>query len=66
MIKCEVIETCTIVCGKGSIVEISDTQYQIAKKFLKPLNTKEEVKGTNESEIETSKVEEKGKKTKKK
>lgn len=66
MKKCEVLETCTIVCGKGSIVEISDTQYNLAKKFLKPLEVKEEVKGTNESEIETSKTEVKENKKKKK
>lgn len=66
MIKCEVLDTCTLVCGKGSIVDISNTQYEIAKKYLKPLDTKEEVKGTNDSEIETSKVEVKETKKKKK
>ncbi len=43
MKKCEVLaERISLVVGKGSIVLVNDTQFELAKKFLKPVE--EEVK----------------------
>lgn len=47
MKKCEVLKDCTLAVGKGSIVFVSDVQYNIASELLKPI--KEEV---NEEPIE--------------
>lgn len=60
MIKCEVLDTCNIVVGKGSIVEVSERQYELARKFLKPLNAKKEIKSEEPVKVEetTAKVEE--------
>lgn len=64
MIKCEVLDTCSIVVGKGSIVEVSPRQYELARKFLKPINNKKEEKA-EVKEIETAELP-KAKKTRKK
>lgn len=47
MKKCEVLKDCAIAVGKGSIVFVSDVQYNIASELLKPIT--EEV---NEQPIE--------------
>lgn len=47
MKKCEVLKDCTLAVGKGSIVFVSDVQYNIASELLKPI-TKE----VNEQPIE--------------
>lgn len=40
--KCEVLEKVTLTVLKGSIVEVEPYQFEVAKRFLKPV--KEEVK----------------------
>lgn len=52
MIKCEVLDTCTIVVGKGSIVEVSERQFELARKTLKPIESKQA-----KSEVKAEKVE---------
>lgn len=47
MKKCEVLKDCALAIGKGSIVFVSDVQYNIASELLKPI-TKE----VNEQPIE--------------
>lgn len=47
MKKCEVLKDCALAIGKGSIVFVSDVQYNIASELLKPIT--EEV---NEQPIE--------------
>lgn len=47
MKKCEVLKDCALAVGKGSIVFVSDVQYNIASELLKPIT--EEV---NEQPIE--------------
>lgn len=47
MKKCEVLKDCALAVGKGSIVFVSDAQYNIASELLKPIT--EEV---NEEPIE--------------
>lgn len=49
--KCEVLNTCNVVVGKGSIVEVSEKQYELARKYLKPLVLKEK-KVDNEVKVE--------------
>lgn len=54
MKKCEVmVEKASLVVGLGSVVFVDDRQYEIAKRFLKPIveeekteEPKEEVKKT--------------------
>ena len=43
MKRCEVLKDCTLAVGRGSIVIVSDLQYNIASELLKPLK-EEEVK----------------------
>ena len=50
--RCEVLDTCTIVVGKGSIVEVSERQYELARKYLRPLATKEKKVDNNEEKVE--------------
>ena len=52
--RCEVLDTCNIVVGKGSIVEVSERQYELARKYLKPLATKEKKVDNNEEKTEES------------
>ena len=37
MKKCEVLKDCALAVGKGSIVYVSDVQYNIASELLKPI-----------------------------
>ena len=37
MKKCEVLKDCALAVGKGSIVFVSDVQYNIASELLKPI-----------------------------
>ena len=37
MKKCEVLKDCALSVGKGSIVIVSDVQYNIASELLKPI-----------------------------
>lgn len=71
MKKCEVLDNCLIAVGKGSIVYISDRQYEIARKKFKLVEEKkkeekpEEVKPVEEVKpIETAALP-KAKKTRK-
>lgn len=53
MKKCEVlVERVSLVVGKGSIVEVDDVQYELARQFLKPLGNKTEKKEV-ETEVKT-------------
>lgn len=67
--KCEVLENCVIAVGKGSIVEVSERQYELARKNLKPLEKAESKKvekvEKEEKAIETAELP-KAKKTRKK
>lgn len=38
MIKCEVLEDTAMSIGKGSIVLVSEKQFELARRVLKPLN----------------------------
>lgn len=55
MKKCEVLKDCALAVGKGSIVIVSDVQYNIASELLKPI-TEEPVK---EKELEDKKTKKK-------
>lgn len=44
MKKCEVLNDCTLVVSKGSIVEVSDQQFELARRFLKPVENDDEEK----------------------
>ena len=41
MKKCEVLKDCVLAVGKGSIVFVSDVQYNIASELLKPITENE-------------------------
>lgn len=64
--RCEVLDTCNIVVGKGSIVEVSERQYELARKFLKPLVTKEKKDNSEEKAEKPLEVEVPLKETRKK
>lgn len=61
--KCEVLDNCVIAVGKGSIVEVSPRQYELARKVLKPISEEKKVK--EEKAVETAELP-KAKKTRKK
>ena len=42
MVKCEVLEDTVISVGKGSIVYVSERQFQLARNKLKPVLLPEE------------------------
>lgn len=54
--KCEVLDVCNLVVGKGSIVEVSPRQYELARKHLKPINDKKEIKAEEVKPIETAEL----------
>ena len=73
MKKCEVLDNTVIAVGKGSIVIVSDRQYELARNKLKPIDVKKEepkVVEAKEDEIEIKPIEEsvqpKAQKTRKK
>lgn len=75
MKKCEVLDNCLIAIGKGSIVYVSDRQYELARQKLKlievkkeepKVEVKEEVKPTEEVKAVETAVQPKAKKTRKK
>lgn len=54
--KCEVlVDRCSLVVGKGSIVFVDDRQFELARNFIRPLEQKSEP-------VEEAGVEEKPKK----
>jgi len=40
MIKCELLEDCSLVVKKGSIVIVDELQFENARYCLKPIDTK--------------------------
>lgn len=42
--KCEVLERVCITVEKGSIVEVDPRQFEVAKRYLKPVELKKETK----------------------
>lgn len=64
--KCEVLDNCVIAVGKGSIVEVSERQFELARKVLKPIESKAKAEKVEEvKEVETTELP-KAKKTRKK
>lgn len=62
MIKCEVlVDRVALVVGKGSIVNVDEKQFELARKFIKPINSVSEEKVEDDSVVEEKKI----KKTKK-
>ena len=58
MKKCEVLKDCALAIGKGSIVFVSDVQYNIASKLLKPITeevNEEPIEEVNEKPVEEEK-----------
>ncbi len=47
MKKCEVLNDAVLTVCKGSVVLVSDRQFELAKKVLKPINEKSEEKVEN-------------------
>lgn len=47
--KCEVLSNCVIAIEKGSVVIVSEKQYELARKVLKPLE--KEAKKENVEEV---------------
>lgn len=44
MKKCEVVASATLAVEKGSIVIVSDKQYELARRVLKPVEVAEKKK----------------------
>lgn len=65
MVKCEVLSDCNLIVAKGSVVEVSEKQYELARKFLKPL-IKSKSEESEKVEETTAKVVEIEKRKKKK
>lgn len=63
MKKCEVLKDCALAIGKGSIVFVSDVQYNIASELLKPIT--EEVNEQPIEEVNEKSVKEEKKNKKK-
>lgn len=58
MKKCEVLKDCAIAVGKGSIVFVSDVQYNIASELLKPITeevNKEPIEEVNDKPVKEEK-----------
>lgn len=65
MKKCEVIvDAATLVVGKGSVVIVSDKQWELARAYLKPIDEKKAVKEEKADVVEEIKEEKKSKKVK--
>ena len=46
MVKCEVLDNTVLSIGKGSIVYVSEKQYNLARKVLKPISEEKKVEAT--------------------
>lgn len=58
MKKCEVLKDCALAIGKGSIVFVSDVQYNIASELLKPITEEvdeEPIEEVNEKPVKEEK-----------
>ena len=42
--KCQVLQDVTLTVKKGSVVEIDPLQFEVAKKYLKPIEKKKKAK----------------------
>ena len=63
MIKCEVlVDRVALVVGKGSIVNVDEKQFELARQFIKPIH---EAKAEVKAEVKEDVVEEKKPKKKK-
>ena len=51
MLKCEVLDNTVLSIGKGSIVYVSEKQYNLARKVLKPIHEEEKVEATVSVEV---------------
>lgn len=51
--KCEVLQKCVIVAEKGSVIEVSEKQYEKLRNKLKPIALKEK----KEEKVEVKEVE---------
>lgn len=60
--KCEVLKDCVIQVKKGSIIEVSERQFELARRVLKPV----EIKTTKAVPVEEVEKEEAPKRRKKK
>lgn len=53
MKKCEVLaDRISLVVGKGSVVEVDDIQFELARQYLKPIGKVEEKKADKPVEEE--------------
>lgn len=64
--KCEVTDRCSLVVGKGSIVFVDDRQFELARRFLKPVEVKPVKEEKPAETVEEDVVEEKPKRRSKK
>lgn len=58
MKKCEVLKDCALAVGKGSVVFVSDVQYNIASELLKPITeevNEEPIEEVNEKPVKEEK-----------
>lgn len=49
MKKCEVLADCSLVVNKGSVVIVSDQQFELARHLLKPVEDEAEEKPKKKS-----------------
>lgn len=49
MKKCEVLADCSLVVNKGSVVIVSDIQFELARHLLKPVEDEAEEKPKKKS-----------------
>jgi len=65
MVKCEVLQDTVLAIKKGSMVIVDESQYNLAKKVLKPLAEPKkavEIEISEKPEIETATIKKKSKK----
>lgn len=49
--KCEVLDYIVLAVGKGSIVEVSEKQFELARKVLKPIVEKKKEVPSEDIEV---------------
>lgn len=49
--KCEVLDNIVLTVGKGSIVEVSEKQFELARKVLKPIVEKKKEVPSEDVEV---------------
>lgn len=55
MIKCEVLGRAVLTIEKGSVVNVTERQYELARNLLKPINEDEPKQEVEVVEIRTEK-----------